>query len=153
MQRNPLNRPSASCYHFLAASMSVGTFRTRPERRQCASRAPHPEPRGRRRTLVEGDQSWSERRRLSWTERICPERHLALPLVPCHGLPVPYWSLLPAKHGLGETHPERPPPLPMLIVGQRGRVDESIERVLHTAVDYPDGLHETGQVSTRQQAE
>ena len=45
------------------------------------------------------DQSWSECLRLSWIERICPERHLALPIVP---MAFPFqWSLLPAKHGLG----------------------------------------------------
>ena len=51
------------------------------------------------------------------------------------------------------TLPTQLQDVPMLIVGQRGRVDESIERVLHTAADDPDGLHATGQVSTRQQDE
>ena len=40
----------------------------------------------------------------------------------------------------------------MLIVG-RGRVGGSIERVLCTAAEDSDGLHATGQVSTRQQDE
>ena len=59
-------------------------------------------------------------------EPVCPERHLTLLVVPRLGLPVPCWWLLPSRCGLRRIHPERPAPLPMLIVGQRGRYDSQL---------------------------
>ena len=68
------------------------------------------------------DQSRSGCRR---SDRKSQERLLTLPVVPCLGLPVPYWWLLPERCSLARTHPKRLAPLLLLIVGQRGLVHDS----------------------------
>ena len=140
--RNPLSLPSAPCSvpAFLAVSLRcLSAPSARSHSDTSVLHELHPWNREADVTHLwkmteTSDQSRSGCRR---SDRKSQERLLTLPVVPCLGLPVPYWWLLPERCWLARTQPKRPAPLPMLIVGQRGLVHDSIGRAPHTASKIP----------------
>ena len=143
MQRNPLNRPSSSCYHFSQFRFDVSLH------------LPH-EARATPVFLTSSTPGTERPTSYTCGRRLRPLTSRGPSVGACLGSKEPVQSVtsrsrsshvsaFPFHTGrcwLGKTHPERPAPLPMLIVGQRGRVDESMDRVLHTAVEDPDELQQ-----------